>query len=268
MKRGRPGPRPGRVVALACAKLGEKAIRRFTVRTVLPDSNLSRARGAGASTCAGRGARRTRDLFAARLSTPRCGSPAATTRCACSAKSRPERAGPSCPPTTEFVAKVAACTYADLHDVPRPPTAGTSRWAAEVGTEGHRLLLARVRHHRRAAAILRRPGHPRRGPPEDGQRPRRADHRESACSTSSGYFAAVAVPRRLAAGDATPSPTPTGSPVSLLREADGTPAKVAVGLPGGRFVAAFASGSRPGRPDARCCCSTPTSRRTALPSAR
>ena len=31
---------------------------------------------------------------------------------------------------------------------------------------------------------------------------------------------------------------PDGSPVSLLREADGTPAKVAVGLPGGRFVVA------------------------------
>jgi glycogen phosphorylase len=35
-----------------------------------------------------------------------------------------------------------------------------------------------------------------------------------------------------------PVTDPDGSPVSLLREADGTPAKVAVGLPGGRFVAA------------------------------
>jgi starch phosphorylase len=35
-----------------------------------------------------------------------------------------------------------------------------------------------------------------------------------------------------------PVTDPDGSPVSLLREADGTPAKVAVGLPGGRFLAA------------------------------
>src|SRR6476661_8023388 len=32
-----------------------------------------------------------------------------------------------------------------------------------------RVLLARVRHHRRAAAVLRRPGHPGRRPPEDSQ---------------------------------------------------------------------------------------------------
>ncbi len=35
-----------------------------------------------------------------------------------------------------------------------------------------------------------------------------------------------------------PVTDPDGSPVSLLREADGSPARVAVGLPGGRFVAA------------------------------
>ena len=35
-----------------------------------------------------------------------------------------------------------------------------------------------------------------------------------------------------------PVTDPDGSPVSLLREADGSPAKVAVGLPGGRFLAA------------------------------
>ena len=35
-----------------------------------------------------------------------------------------------------------------------------------------------------------------------------------------------------------PVTDPDGSPVSLLRETDGTPAKVAVGLPGGRFIAA------------------------------
>jgi len=35
-----------------------------------------------------------------------------------------------------------------------------------------------------------------------------------------------------------PVSDPDGSPVSLLREADGSPAKVAVGLPGGRYLAA------------------------------
>ena len=42
---------------------------------------------------------------------------------------------------------------------------------------GHRLLLPGVRHRGGAAAVLRWPRHPRRRSPEDRQRPGRADHR-------------------------------------------------------------------------------------------
>ncbi len=65
--------------------------------------------------------------------------------------------------------------------------------------EGHRVLLTRVRHHRGAAAVLRRPGHPGRRPPEGGQRPRRADHRRRA-ALPAGLLPPVAELGRLAAG--------------------------------------------------------------------
>ena len=47
----------------------------------------------------------------------------------------------------------------------------------------HCLLLAGVRHHRGAAAVLRRPGHPGRRPPEGRVGPGRAADRRWACST-------------------------------------------------------------------------------------
>ena len=72
--------------------------------------------------------------------------------------------------------------------------------------EGHRLLLARVRHHRGAAAVLRRAGHPGRRPPEGGQRPRRADHRRRP-ALPAGLLPPVVERGRLAAG-ALPAPRP------------------------------------------------------------
>ena len=54
------------------------------------------------------------------------------------------------------------------------------------GAGEHRLLLRGVRHHRGAAAVLRRPRHPGRRPPQGRLRPRRAADRRRA-----------ALPRRL-----------------------------------------------------------------------
>ena len=71
---------------------------------------------------------------------------------------------------------------------------------------GDRLLLAGVRHHRGAAAVLRRPRHPGRRPPQGGQRPRRADRRRRA-ALPARLLQAVAVARGLAAGDL-PGPRP------------------------------------------------------------
>ena len=76
-------------------------------------------------------------------------------------------------------------------------------------SRGHRVLLARVRHHRRAAAVLRRPGHPGRRPPQGRQRPGRADRRASACSTGTATSSSRS-PARAGSRRPTRSSTPTG----------------------------------------------------------
>ena len=84
--------------------------------------------------------------------------------------------------------------------VPAPARRGRRRSGRD------RLLLAGVRHHRRAAAVLRRPRHPGRRPPQGRQRPRRADHRRRP-ALPARLLQAVAVPRGLAAGEL-PGPRP------------------------------------------------------------
>ncbi len=79
-----------------------------------------------------------------------------------------------------------------------------------------RLLLARVRHHRGAAAVLRRPRHPGRRPPQGGQRPRRADHRRRS-ALRLGLLPPVALARRLAAR-AVPVPRPARAADQRARE--------------------------------------------------
>ena len=128
-----------------------------------------------------------------------------------------------------------------------------------------RLLLAGVRHHGRAAAVLRRPRHPRRRPPQGRQRPRRpARGRRPALQER--VLQAVAVARGLAGGDL-PGPRPRrAAPVAAAR---------------GRRHPRHrrhrdARRARPGRPRSgsprsvasRCCCSTPTSRATPTTTAR
>ena len=66
------------------------------------------------------------------------------------------------------------------------------------GAHADRLLLPGVRHHRRAAAVLRRPRHPGRRPPQGGQRPRRTPGRRRP-AVPRGLLQAVPVARGLAA---------------------------------------------------------------------
>ena len=130
----------------------------------------------------------------------------ARTRSPCwAALSADELAGLAADPV--FVARVHAAA-ADLQTYLHPAAV-----VPEVGRGGRgrcprldRLLLPRVRHHRGAAAVLRRPRHPGRRPPQVRLRPRRADRR---CRPllQDRLLQAVAQPRRLAAGEL-PGPRP------------------------------------------------------------
>ena len=84
------------------------------------------------------------------------------------------------------------------------------RWYQQQGRRRRaprdRLLLPGVRHHRGAPAVLRRPRHPRRRPPQGRQRPRRPDHRRRPALPPRLLQAGV-LPRGLAAGDL-PGPRP------------------------------------------------------------
>ena len=122
-------------------------------------------------------------------------------------RSRPRACWPSSPPTAR-----SSGGSATLHGRPRATYLTGERWyqrhaaAAPTAPAGDRLLLARVRHHRGAAAVLRRPRHPGRRPPQGGQRPRRADHRRRP-ALPARLLPPVALARRLAAG-ALPGPRP------------------------------------------------------------
>ena len=122
-----------------------------------------------------------------------------------------------------------------------------------------RLLLGGVRHHRRAAAVLRRPRHPGRRPPQGRLRPRRADRRGGPV-LQDRLLQAVAVSREGWQQETYPVLDPDGLPLALLREADGTPCQVRVALPGG--ASSWRTSGRRRSGGFRCCCWTPTSRPT------
>ena len=158
--------------------------------------------------------------------------------------------------------------------LPAPPRAGARRPRAvphrrplvpEEGrrrrTQGDRLLLARVRHHLGAAAVLRRPRHPGRRPPQDRERPRRpADRRRAALPAR--LLPPAVLPRGLAAGDL-PGARPrraadhaasrgrrnprAGAPVGARR---GRPGRADLRGPGGPGAAAAARHRHRGQPPA------------------
>ncbi len=83
--------------------------------------------------------------------------------------------------------------------VPGHGRVGGRRRRCRGGTWCNCVLLARVRHHRRVAAVLRRPGHPGRRPPQGRVRPRRTDRRRRA-ALPVRLLRAVALAGGLAAG--------------------------------------------------------------------
>ena len=169
-----------------------RAIRRFTVRPVLPEA-LS-ALGDLANNLRWSWHPPTQDVFA--VGRPRsCGSRPAATRSGCSARSRP-RASTSW--RRRRVLRAARRRRARPRGVPHRGPLVPAPGPGRPGRD--RLLLARVRHHRGAAAVLRRPRHPRRRPPQGRQRPRRPDRRRRA-ALPARLLQASRSPRGLAAGE-------------------------------------------------------------------
>ena len=168
-----------------------RAIRRFTVRPVLPPA-LS-ALGDLAGNLRWSWHPPTQDVFAevdpeiwecdqARPGpAPGCGEP----RAARGARRRPGLPRP------------ARCGEGRPRRLPRR-RALVRPQGRRRGADPDRLLLPGVRHHRRAAAVLRRPRHPGRRPPQGRQRPRRpAGRRRPALPRR--LLQAVALARGLAA---------------------------------------------------------------------
>ena len=237
-----------------------RAIRRFTVRPVLPEPlhAAGRARRQPALVLA------PRDPGPVRGRRPRgVGARPGTTRSGCSARCRRER--------LDRAGRGPAASCGRLGGRARTSSDYLTgdRWyqrlaqAEHAGAARDRLLLPGVRHHRGAAAVLRRPRHPGRRPPQDRQRPRRADHRRRP-ALPARLLPAVAVPRRLAAGDATRSSTPTGCRCRCCARPTARSRKIEIGAARRPARSPPGSGS-PRSAGCRCCCSTPTSRRTARP---
>ena len=105
-----------------------------------------------------------------------------------------------------------------------------------------------VRPDRGAAAVLRRPRHPRRRPPQGGQRPRRPDHRRRP-ALPGRLLRPGAVPGRLAAG-ALPVDRPA-RPAAVARSARPTARALRISLAAARRPHAARPGLEgPGRPGA------------------
>ncbi len=211
------------------------------------------------ATCAGRGTPRPRT--SSRLSTPTRGSPRRTTRSGCWAPSPPARLAELA--EDKQLPAAARAGRGRPRQVPhRRPLVPAALQAAD-GAAVDRLLLPGVRHHQRAAAVLRRPRHPGRRPPQDRQRPRRPDRRRRAAlparATSGSRCPARAGSRR-----PTRCSTPTGCRSPCCARPTARAAKVTHRPARRRSARARASGS-PRSAGCRCCCSTPTSRRTREP---
>ena len=205
-----------------------RAIRRFTVRTVLPE-NLAQLEEL-AINLRWSWDPRTRDLFAAI-------DPKLWQRGGCDPVrllgevSAERLAALSADPG--FVDWVGR-TSADLRDY-----LSSDRWFQSLGADAPRTVAYFSPEYGIAAAIPQYSG---------GLGLLAGDHLKTASDLGvpivgiglfyrSGYFR-QSLSRDGWQQERYPVLDPDGSPVSLLREADGTPARVAVGLPAGRFIAA------------------------------
>ena len=234
-----------------------RAIRRFTVRPVLPRRSPRSA--TSPATCAGPGTRRRRT--SSRRSTPRPGRRPSTTRSACSAPSagpaRGARGRPGLP-------RPARCGEGRPRRLPRGRALVPAARPAPTRPRRIALLLARVRHHRRAAAVLRRPRHPGRRPPQGRQRPRRAARRRGAALPARATSSSRS-PREGWQLETYPVLDPDELPITLLRDETASARRSRSPCPTARTCWPR-SGSRRSA-GCRCCCSTPTSRGTPTTTA-
>ena len=91
-----------------------------------------------------------------------------------------------------------------------------------AGAGGDRLLLARVRHHRGAAAVLRRAGHPGRRSPQGRPATWACRSSASACCTGTATSPSRCPPDGWQP-ERYPASDPNGLPLTLLRDGDRRP---------------------------------------------
>ena len=114
------------------------------------------------------------------------------------------------------------------------------------GAGEHRLLLGGVRHHRGAAAVLRRPGHPGRRPPQGRLRPRRpADRRRAALPRPA--TSRRACPPTAGSSSTTRPSTRTACRSSCCARPTAPPSVITVPLPEGRTLHAHVWRAQVGR---------------------
>ena len=160
----------------------------------------------------------------------------------------PPRAARRARGTTPTSCGGCGAAHDDLERLPRP----TDRWYQRLGAPRRPPSIAYfspgVRHHRRAAAVLRRPRHPRRRPPQGRQRPRRPDHRRRP-ALPARLLPAVAVARGLAAG-ALPGPRPRRAAAHPAARAPTAPRRRSASTCPASRLARRADLGGPGRPGA------------------
>ena len=175
------------------------------------------------------------------------------------------RSSPASRPTTSSSSAVTAAKE-DLRHLPHRAALvpGLGRAGRGRRPQGDRLLQPRVRHHRGAAAVLRRSRHPRRRPPQDGLRPRRADRRRRPV-LQDRVLQAVASTATAGSRRPTPSSTRTDCRSPCSARTTAAPASSPSTCPAAASCTPTCGGPRSA--GCRCCCSTPTSRTTTRPPA-
>ena len=239
--------------------LSVRAIRRFTVRPVLPEPLAPL--GELASNLRWSWHPETQDVFAAvdadavGVQRPRPG-PAPRRGLAASGST-------SSPATSDFLRAARRWPAPTCERVPhrRPLVPALGRPSAP---DGDRLLLARSSASPRCCRST--PAASASSPATTSRPPATSASRSSASACSTGTATSGSrCPARAGSRRPTRSLDPDGLPLTLLREADGTPRDGrASPCPAAATLVARSLAS-PRSAGCRCCCSTPTSRRTRRP---